>query len=63
LTEDPFSDRRTRSPGSHRPQQMEISCLNSSDFVPYVQNNLESGVNTATVSSQRQNNYQERSWP
>ena len=45
------------------PQQMQISCLNPTDFVPYIQNTLEDGIDSTSVSSRRQTNYQERSWP
>jgi hypothetical protein len=45
------------------PQQMRISCGSPTSFVPYSQNVLEEGIATTTVSSQRQSNYQERSWP
>jgi hypothetical protein len=45
------------------PQQMRISCQSPTSFLPYSQNTLEDGINTATVSSQRQSNYQERVWP
>lgn len=42
-------------------QQMFMSCQGS--YVPYIRNVLESGINTTSVSAQRQSNYQERSWP
>ena len=44
-------------------QIMKISCQNGSNFVPYIANTLEDGINTATVSSQRQSTYVERAWP
>jgi hypothetical protein len=45
------------------PQQMRISCQSPTSFVPYSQNTLEDGIDSDTVWSQRQNNYQERTWP